>query len=82
MKVEAFKTNVDETHEARELVKLISERFSFAHVNFDLHDCDNVLRVVYQEHGELELLQQFMSGRGYLVVPLPDTPSRVRDIVE
>jgi hypothetical protein len=43
--LEVFKTNVCEVSEARELVGLLSQQFPGARINFDLHDCDKVLRV-------------------------------------
>jgi len=43
--VEVFKTNVQEESAAREIVQLLLERFPMYAINFDLEDCDRVLRV-------------------------------------
>ncbi|HYJ62308.1 MAG TPA: hypothetical protein VEV62_01065 [Parafilimonas sp.] len=43
--VEVFKTNVKETLAANRLVVLLLEHFPKSKINFDLHDCDNILRV-------------------------------------
>lgn len=43
--VEVFKTNVKQHHDAEHLVRLIHENFADYQANFDLHDCDNILRV-------------------------------------
>jgi hypothetical protein len=43
--VEVFKTNVKQHHDAEHLVRLIHENFVDYRANFDLHDCDNILRV-------------------------------------
>jgi len=43
--IEIFKTNVKELSQARELVVLLNRHFPEARINFDLHDCDKILRV-------------------------------------
>jgi len=43
--VEVFKTNVEETSEANKLVALLLQHFPGSKINFDLHDCDKILRV-------------------------------------
>lgn len=43
--VSVFKTNVLLEVEAKRLVKLISQKFPKLKVNFDLEDCDKILRV-------------------------------------
>lgn len=43
--VEVFKTNVHEFGEARRLVSLLLQHFPASKINFDLDDCDKVLRL-------------------------------------
>jgi hypothetical protein len=43
--IEVFKTNVQEFSEAQKLVALLLRHFPNSKVNFDLDDCDKVLRV-------------------------------------
>ena len=43
--VEVFKTNVQETEQAKELICLLKKQFPESKINFDLDDCDKVLRV-------------------------------------
>lgn len=43
--VEVFKTNVETGEQAERLVRLILENFPEYAVNFDLDDCDRILRV-------------------------------------
>lgn len=43
--VEVFKTNVHESAEANDLVRLLIQHFPGSRVNFDLEDCDRVLRI-------------------------------------
>ena len=43
--VEVFKTNVRKKTESKMLVSILSETFPSFKINFDLSDCDKVLRV-------------------------------------
>ena len=43
--VEVFKTNVTEPLHAEELIALLCENLPQHQINFDLNDCDNILRV-------------------------------------
>ena len=43
--VEVFKTNVFDKAESKMLLSVLSETFPSCKMNFDLSDCDKVLRV-------------------------------------
>ena len=43
--VEIFKTNVTDHSQAEKIIALLNLHFPCYSVNFDLHDCDNILRV-------------------------------------
>ena len=43
--VEVFKTNVQKKIESKMLLSILSEAFPSLKINFDLSDCDKVLRV-------------------------------------
>ena len=43
--VEVFKTDVEDEVNAREIIQTLVRRFPGSRVNFDLQDCDRVLRV-------------------------------------
>ncbi len=43
--VEIFKTNVTDSLHAEQIVNLLNQYFPSFLINFDLHDCDNILRV-------------------------------------
>jgi hypothetical protein len=45
MMIEVFKTNVEETGQANRIVSILLEHFPGSKINFDLHDCDKILRV-------------------------------------
>lgn len=43
--VEVFKTNIEQEELAKQLTLKLSLLFPHYKINFDLHDCDNILRV-------------------------------------
>jgi hypothetical protein len=43
--VEVFKTNVQKKAQSKKLLYILSEAFPSFKINFDLSDCDKVLRV-------------------------------------
>ena len=43
--VEIFKTDVERSEQAAKLLKVLANRFPLFKVNFDLEDCDRILRV-------------------------------------
>ena len=43
--VEVFKTNVKHRELAEQLISILRDRFAFFKINFDLEDCDKILRV-------------------------------------
>ncbi|MBB5397437.1 hypothetical protein [Mucilaginibacter sp. AK015] len=60
MMIEVFKTNVQEGDRSRMLIKKLSEHFPASKINFDLEDCDKILRVEGNDfcaHHIIELLK-------------------------
>ena len=43
--VEIFKTNVENAWHAEQIIALLRVHFPAFLINFDLHDCDKILRV-------------------------------------
>ncbi len=43
--VEVFKTNIEQTEHSEILLSKLNELFPYLKINFDLEDCDNILRV-------------------------------------
>ncbi|MES2419010.1 MAG: hypothetical protein V4541_12545 [Bacteroidota bacterium] len=43
--VEVFKTNVNKAEDAQKIIRQIHQDFEYYQVNFDLDDCDRILRV-------------------------------------
>jgi hypothetical protein len=78
MKVEVFKTNVADPERAKWLVDQIERNFTNCKVNFDLDDCDRILRVMFQNEIESDpmaigLLIELLKNVGCLAEVLPDT---------
>lgn len=71
--VEVFKTNVNSKEQAVMLVDKIHTIFSHYTVNFDLDDCDNVLRVT-SNNGIIDaaLLIDLLRDYGIHAEVLPD----------
>jgi hypothetical protein len=68
--VEVFKTNVFLSEQAVLLLQLLNENFPDAKINFDLSDCDKILRFESQtiNHSAIKAL---MNAQNYICEPLP-----------
>lgn len=73
MKVEVFKTNVADPERAKWLVDQLERNFATCKVNFDLDDCDRILRVVSDSNIQSDLLIDLLKNVGYSAEVLPDT---------
>ena len=60
--VEVFKTNVQKKTQSKMLLCILSETFPSFKINFDLSDCDKVLRV---EGDNMEALRIMMLVKEY-----------------
>lgn len=71
--IEVFKTNVKDNHHAHMLLEKIHSSFSDYTANFDLADCDNILRVKCTS-GVVEpgLLIDLFRQCGFYAEVLPD----------
>lgn len=75
MMVEVFKTNVTCPDRAATLVRAIHARFEAYHANFDLSDCDRILRVASTTHPVCaESLIAWLHEKGIAAEVLPDVP--------
>jgi len=54
--VEVFKTNVERAGEAKILVKKLAKQFPKHKINFDLDDCDKILRVEGKNISPLKII--------------------------
>ncbi len=73
--VEVFKTNVENHAEANMLLHEIHKSFAGHEANFDLEDCDKILRVKCKEGiVEPSLFASLLSRFGFHAEVLPDLP--------
>lgn len=80
--VEVFKTNVKYQHHANILVEQIQKVFIDYEVNFDLEDCDKIMRVKCT-NGIIDVtsLINLFSDFGFHAEVLPDHPLPFRPII-
>ena len=63
--IEVFKTNVLEMTQSKALVEKLLEQIPSSRINFDLQDCDKILRVK-AEHIMPEKIIEVINANGYL----------------
>lgn len=63
--VEVFKTDVNDSNESWSIGFVLSKEFLGSKINFDLSDCDKVLRIESQQTINIEKVLAIMSGLGY-----------------
>ena len=67
--IEVFKTNVEEACHAKNVIALLLQHFPESKINFDLHDCDKILRVE-GEHFAAEKIITLVTESGFACVAL------------
>lgn len=65
MIVEVFKTNVDQIETCEELIRQVLDQFPQSRVNFDMEDCDRILRVE-ADAVVPEKIIEILESNGYL----------------
>lgn len=74
--IEVFKTDVKDRDHARLLVDQIHKTFQYCHANFDLDDCDKILRVTgIRSEAEVDRIISIVKSLGSDAQILPDDPS-------
>lgn len=71
MAVEVFKTNVPDRRSARELLIFLNSRLPIIKINFDLDDCDRILRVESATDVSGEV-REIMREKGFFCEALTD----------
>jgi hypothetical protein len=72
--VEVFKTNVTSDHQAKTLVSVIRYHFEGSKVNFDLDDCDRILRIEWSGTIVVEPVIELLKRMGVTAEVLLDEP--------
>lgn len=70
--VEVFKTNVSDQQLANVLLERIHSIYRYCLANFDLEDCDKILRVESNSYFQTEPLIHLLKEYGCSVEVLPD----------
>ena len=71
--VEVFKTNVQHEKDARIIIHRLEEQFPETVVNFDLEDCDKVLRVACRDQIlQTQKIMAVVESYGFVLEPLSD----------
>ena len=71
--VQVFKTDVQDQKDARRIVLFLHQNYAHCKVNFDLDDCDKVLRIESQQEPVKEAaIQLVVAVYGYDCKPLQD----------
>lgn len=73
--IEVFSTNVTKKRQAEMLLRQFRNIFPGYSVNFDLEDCDNILRVE-NENGQIDVdrIRKTLRKFGFSAEVLPDIP--------
>lgn len=66
-----YKTNIDSKSKAKQLQPKLNKLLSNSTWNFDLEDCDNILRVVSNKDVS-KILKEELKKLGIEIEPLPD----------
>jgi tRNA G26 N,N-dimethylase Trm1 len=62
--VEVYRTNVRHKRQARKLLDVLSKQFPMFSINFDLEDCDKILRVEGKNIPQ-EKIARLLTENGY-----------------
>ena len=63
--VEVFKTNVYPVSNSEKIIELLYQHFPECKINFDLDDCDNILRIEGSGF-ETEKIKWIVNENGYM----------------
>jgi hypothetical protein len=70
--VEILRTNVHSEADATILVQLLQSKFPGCEINFDLEDCDRILRIAGANHSfNLSEIQDLVASKGFFSEVLP-----------
>lgn len=62
--VEVFKTTVNNKRESQKIVKTLEIKLPDARINFDMEDCDNILRIEANEI-DIQLVIKILHQNGH-----------------
>jgi hypothetical protein len=68
--IKAFKTNIKDEKIAKKVIENLNAILPYCSINFDLNDCDNVLRIVAKHPVDIEILVTYIKKEGFLITLL------------
>ena len=81
--VEVYRTNISDERQADFLVTRLQEKYPTYKINFDLEDCDNILRVEGKElSAQTEHICGILEDFGFKAIILEDIPNEVSNGIE
>lgn len=73
--VEVFRTNIDTEKKADFILEKLNRAFLDCKINFDLEDCDNILRMETRDTNiNAASVIEFVKDYGFQIEVLPDIP--------
>lgn len=63
--IEVYKTNVRTKTQSKKVMKLLKKTFSESNINFDLQDCDKILRVKGITHSNTKKVINYLIQLGF-----------------
>ncbi|RYG06279.1 MAG: hypothetical protein EOO02_01150 [Chitinophagaceae bacterium] len=73
--IEVFKTNVHDRFIADVILTRLNESLPGCIMNFDLSDCDRILRICSADELNHEAVKDILTGYGYTIEILEDIPA-------
>lgn len=70
--IEVFRTNIISENISEKIKVDIKSIFPNMEVNFDLEDCDHILRIVGESYAEIKQVSNLVVNQGFICDPLPD----------
>ncbi|MCV2484624.1 hypothetical protein OD917_06785 [Flavobacterium sp. SH_e] len=68
--IEVFKTNVQEESQCNVIIEKLLEHYPNSLINFDLEDCDKILRIHAPSISNTKIID-ILNSHGYLCEALP-----------
>ncbi len=65
MMIEVFKTNVQYQKDAVQIVATLTQQFNNAKINFDMEDCDKILRIEGTNKTKNDYIMKYLRQLGY-----------------
>jgi hypothetical protein len=62
--IEIFKTNIENAMQAKTILALLHCHFPSSEINFDLEDCDNILRIKGEKFCSLDIVK-ILTNNGF-----------------